>query len=79
MSEPRYSITEFARVIHREHGEAARAAELGLRVLHAELVEQRSPMRAVTARAREAQDRGDQFAARRLLRAREGSRTRGSR
>jgi hypothetical protein len=76
VSGPRFPNSEFVRRIHRDHGEAARAAEVGLRALHAELAEQRSPVRAVTARAHQAQELGDEVAARRLLRAREGRRSR---
>jgi hypothetical protein len=61
------SLPEFARQVQIED-EGARAAELGLRALHAELVEQRSPERAVTARARQALELGDEVARRRLLR-----------
>jgi hypothetical protein len=43
-------LPEFARRIEREWGEAARATEVGLRVLHAELVEQRSPQRSIGVR-----------------------------
>lgn len=74
MSEPRTTITEFARHIQQEDAKT-RAAEIGLRALHAELVEERSPQRVITQRAREAQERGDQVAARRRLEAREGPRT----
>ena len=47
------SLPEFARQIQRAD-EGARAHELGLRVLHAELVEQRSPERTITVRAHQA-------------------------
>jgi hypothetical protein len=75
MSEPRTTVAEFARHIQQE-GAKTRAAEIGLRALHAELAEQRSPRRAITQRGREAMERGDQLAARRQLRAREGARSR---
>jgi hypothetical protein len=47
-------MTTFARQVHRAHGEAARVAELGYRVVHAELIEQRNPYGAIERRGRQA-------------------------
>jgi hypothetical protein len=69
MSDPRYSISDFACEVKRE---PTRAVEIGLRALRAELFEQVSPARTVIRRAREAQDRSDQVAADRAFRTREG-------
>jgi hypothetical protein len=50
MADADRSLSGFARQIQRAD-EGARATELGLRALHAELVEQRSPERSVSSRA----------------------------